>query len=44
MGPVTSHQLTISPPFFAAFCDLDGPYTTQSMFPVVSEKQETRRL
>ena len=26
MGPVSDHQLTISPPFYAAFCDLDGPY------------------
>ena len=26
MGPVPDHQLTVSPPFFAAFCDLDGPY------------------
>ena len=25
MGPVSDHQLTISPPFYAAFCDLDGP-------------------
>ena len=27
MGPVSDHQLTISPPFYAAYCDLDGPYT-----------------
>ena len=26
MGPVSDHHLTISPPFFAAFCDLDVPY------------------
>ena len=26
MGPVSDHQLTLSPPFDAAFCDLDGPY------------------
>ena len=26
MGPVSDFQLTISPPFHAAFCDLDGPY------------------
>ena len=26
MGPVSEHQLTISPPFHTAFCDLDGPY------------------
>ena len=26
MGPVSDHQLTMCPPFFAAFCDLDGPY------------------
>ena len=25
MGPVSGHQLTISPPFYAAFCDLYGP-------------------
>ena len=27
MGPVSDHQLTVSPPFHAAYCDLDGPYT-----------------
>ena len=27
MGPVSQHQLALSPPFYAAFCDLDGPYT-----------------
>ena len=27
MGPVSNHQLTVSPPFYAAYCDLDGPYT-----------------
>ena len=26
MGPVNDNQLTISPPFHTAFCDLDGPY------------------
>ena len=26
MGPVSDFQLTICPPFHAAFCDLDGPY------------------
>ena len=26
MGPISDHQLTISPAFFIAFCDLDGPY------------------
>ena len=26
MGPISDHQLTLSPPFYAAFCDLDGPY------------------
>ena len=38
MGPVSSHQLTISPPFFAAFCDLDGPYTVY----VPGREKETR--
>ena len=38
MGPVSDHQLTISPPFFAAFCDLDGPY---SVF-VPGHERETR--
>ena len=23
---MSDHQLTISPPFYTAFCDLDGPY------------------
>ena len=27
MGPVSDHQLTVCPPFYAAFVDLDGPYT-----------------
>ena len=26
MGPISDRQLTLSPPFYAAFCDLDGPY------------------
>ena len=26
MGPVSDHQLTVCPPFYAAYCDLDGPY------------------
>jgi hypothetical protein len=26
MGPVSDHQLTICSAFYAAFCDLDGPY------------------
>ena len=26
MGPVSDHQLTISPCFHVTFCDLDGPY------------------
>ena len=26
MGPVSDHQLSICPPFYSAFCDLDGPY------------------
>ena len=26
MGPVSEHQLSISPAFYSAFCDLDGPY------------------
>ena len=25
MGPISDKQLTISPPFFVAMCDLDGP-------------------
>ena len=27
MGPVSQHQLTIAPAFYAAFVDLDGPYS-----------------
>ena len=38
MGPISSHQLTISPPFFATFCDLDGPYTVY----VPGRERETR--
>ena len=38
MGPISEHQLTISPPFFAAFCDLDGPY---NLF-VPGHERETR--
>ena len=38
MGPVSEHQLTISPPFFAAFCDLDGPYKVY----VPGHERETR--
>ena len=38
MGPVSDHQLTISPPFYAAFCDLDGPYKTY----VPGRERETR--
>ena len=26
MGPVSDHQLTLAPAFYAAFIDLDGPY------------------
>ena len=26
MGPVSDHQLTISPPFFITYADLDGPH------------------
>ena len=28
MGPVSEHQLRICPPFYAAYMDIDGPYTT----------------
>ena len=28
MGPVSEHQLTICPPFYATYMDIDGPYTT----------------
>ena len=38
MGPVSDHQLTVSPPFHAAFCDLDGPY---NIF-VPGHERETR--
>ena len=38
MGPVLDHQLTISSPFYAAFCDLDGPY---NIF-VPGHERETR--
>ena len=38
MGPVSNHQLTLSPPFYAAFCDLDGPYQVY----VPGHERETR--
>ena len=38
MGPVSEHQLAMCPPFFAAFCDLDGPYTVY----VPGHERETR--
>ena len=38
MGPVSDHQLTVSLPFFATFCDLDGPYNTY----VLGHERETR--
>ena len=38
MGPVSDHQLTISPPFYSAFCDLDGPYKVY----VPGRERETR--
>ena len=28
MGPVSQHQLSLTPAFHVAFCDLDGPYHT----------------
>ena len=40
MGPVSDHQLTISPPFFTAFCDLDGPYTVF----VPGHERETKNI
>ena len=38
MGPVSDHQLTIRLPFFAALCDLNGPY---SVF-IPGHERETR--
>ena len=38
MGPVSDHQLTICPPFYAAYCDLDGPYRVY----VPGHERETR--
>ena len=38
MGPVSQNQLTISPPFHVAYCDLDGPYYTY----VPGHERETR--
>ena len=38
MGPISDHQLTLSPPFYAAFCDLDGPYKVY----VPGHERETR--
>ena len=28
MGPVSDHQLAMTPPFYCAYLDLDGPYTS----------------
>ena len=38
MGPVSDHQLTVCPPFYAAYCDLDGPYKVY----VPGHERETR--
>ena len=38
MGPVSDHQLTICPPFHAAYIDLDGPYRVY----VPGHERETR--
>ena len=38
MGPVSDHQLTICTPFYAAYCDLDGPYKVY----VPGHERETR--
>ena len=38
MGPVSDHQLTICPPFYAAYIDLDGPYRVY----VPGHERETR--
>ena len=38
MGPISDHQLTICPPFHAAYVDLDGPYRVY----VPGHERETR--
>ena len=38
MGPVSDYQLTLSPPFYTTFCDLDGPYQVY----VPGHEKETR--